>query len=71
MALGRDTFEDASDDMFHNLEKGSKAEMVLDLLYLSEPDQLVLFPVNIDMFKARQRRRVRVEAVILPVLLTN
>ena len=39
-ALGKDTLEDASDDMFHNLEKGSKAEMALELLYLSEPDQL-------------------------------
>ena len=33
-ALGKDTLEDASDDMFHNLEKGSKAEMALELLYL-------------------------------------
>ena len=39
-ALGRDTLEDASIDMFANLEKGSKAEMALELLYLSEPDQL-------------------------------
>ena len=26
--------------MFDNLEKGSKAEMALELLYWSEPDQL-------------------------------
>ena len=39
-ALGKDTLEGASDDMFRNLEKGSKAEMALELLYLSEPDQL-------------------------------
>ena len=39
-ALGKDTLKDASDDMFRNLEKGSKAEMALELLYLGEPDQL-------------------------------
>ena len=39
-ALRKDTLEDASDDMFRNLEKGSKAEMALELLYLGEPDQL-------------------------------
>ena len=39
-ALGKDTLEDASNDMFGNLEKGSKAEMALELLYRSEPDQL-------------------------------
>ena len=39
-ALGKDTLDDASSDMFHNLEKGSKAEMALELLYLSEPDQI-------------------------------
>ena len=39
-ALGKDTLEDASNDMFGNLEKGSKAEMALDLFYRSEPDQL-------------------------------
>ena len=39
-ALGEETLEDASKEMFANLEKGSKAEMALDLLYLSEPDQL-------------------------------
>ena len=39
-ALGKDTLEDASTDMFCNLEKGSKAEMALELLYRSEPDQL-------------------------------
>ena len=39
-SLGKDTLEDASNDMFCNLEKGSKAEMALELLYRSEPDQL-------------------------------
>ena len=39
-ALEKDTLEDANNDMFANLEKGSKAEMALELLYLSEPDQL-------------------------------
>ncbi len=39
-SLGKDTLEDAANDMFSNLEKGSKAEMALELLYLSEPDQL-------------------------------
>ena len=40
-ALGQDTLEGASIDMFGDLEKGSKAEMALELLYRSEPDQLV------------------------------
>ena len=39
-ALGQDTLEDASKDMFCNLEKGSKAEMALDLLYRTDPNQL-------------------------------
>ena len=39
-SLGKDTLEDAANDMFRNLEKGSKAEMALELLYRSEPDQL-------------------------------
>ena len=39
-SLGKDTLEDAANDMFRNLEKGSKAEMALELLYLSDPDQL-------------------------------
>ena len=39
-ALEKDTLEDANNDMFDNLEKGSKAEMALELLFLSEPDQL-------------------------------
>lgn len=39
-ALKKDTLEEACDDMFTNLEKGSKAEMALELLYLSEPGQL-------------------------------
>ena len=39
-ALGKDSLEDASNDMFSDLEKGSKAELALELLYRSEPDQL-------------------------------
>ena len=39
-SLERDTLEDAAADMFLKLEKGSKAEMALELLYLSEPEQL-------------------------------
>jgi len=39
-ALGKDTLEDASRDMFPNLEKGSKAEMALELLYLNDPQRL-------------------------------
>lgn len=39
-ALKKDTLEDACKAMFASLEKGSKAEMALELLYLSEPDQL-------------------------------
>lgn len=39
-ALDKDTLEEASNAMFANLEKGSKAEMALELLYLSEPDKL-------------------------------
>lgn len=39
-ALEKDTLEDASKDMFDSLEKGSKAEMALELLYLSEPSQV-------------------------------
>ncbi len=39
-ALEKDTLEDANNDMFDNLEKGSKAEMALELLHLSEPSQI-------------------------------
>ena len=39
-ALEKDTLEDASKDMFDSLEKGSKAEMALELLYLTEPSQV-------------------------------
>jgi predicted ATP-dependent endonuclease of OLD family len=45
-ALGKATLADARKDMFDNLEKGSKAEMALELLYLSEPGE-VLPPVYI------------------------
>lgn len=41
-ALGMNALEDASQHMFDNLEKGSKAEMALELLYLTEPDELKL-----------------------------
>ena len=39
-SLRKETLEDALNDMFRNLEKGSKAELALELLYRSEPDQL-------------------------------
>ena len=39
-ALGKDTLEAAGNDIFCSLEKGSKAEMALELLYQSELDQL-------------------------------
>ena len=39
-ALRRDTLEAACSEMFANLEKGSKAEMALELLYLTDPEQL-------------------------------
>ena len=39
-ALGKDTLENASKDMFTNLKKGSKAEMALELLYLTEPNEV-------------------------------
>ena len=39
-ALEKDTLEDASKEMFTNLEKGSKAEMALELLYLTEPGKV-------------------------------
>jgi len=45
-ALGKATLADACKDMFDNLEKGSKAEMALELQYLSEPGE-VLPPVYI------------------------
>ncbi|HSW65080.1 MAG TPA: AAA family ATPase [Dissulfurispiraceae bacterium] len=45
-ALGKATLAAARKDMFENLKKGSKAEMALELLYLSEPDK-VLPPVYI------------------------
>jgi len=45
-ALGKATLADACKDMFDNLEKGSKDEMALELLSLSEPGE-VLPPVYI------------------------
>lgn len=40
IALEKDTLEEACMDMFKNLEKGSKAEMALELLYLTEPSKV-------------------------------
>jgi len=40
-ALGKDTLKEASKEMFKNLWKGSKAEMALELFYLTEPSELV------------------------------
>ena len=39
-ALGKETLNDASADMFNSLETGSKAEMALELFYLTEPSDL-------------------------------
>jgi len=39
-ALKKDTLKDAHKDMFTSLEKGSKAEMALELLYLTEPGKV-------------------------------
>ncbi len=39
-ALGKDTLPEASKEMFENLGTGSKAEMALELLYLTEPKKL-------------------------------
>lgn len=39
-ALGKGTLEEASKDMFASLETGSKAEMALELLYLTEPEKV-------------------------------
>ncbi len=39
-ALGKDALEDARKEMFANLEKGSKGEMALELLYLTEPEKV-------------------------------
>ena len=39
-ALRKDTLEEASKGMFDSLAKGSKAEMALELLYRSEPDEV-------------------------------
>jgi len=40
-ALGKDTLIDASKEMFEGLGKGSKAEMALELFYLTDPSDLV------------------------------
>ncbi len=39
-ALGKDTLSETSNEMFKSLETGSKAEMALELLYLTEPSKL-------------------------------
>ncbi|HDH04523.1 MAG TPA: hypothetical protein ENH01_02245 [Nitrospirae bacterium] len=39
-ALGKDTLNDASKAMFDDLGTGSKAEMALELFYLTEPSEL-------------------------------
>jgi len=39
-ALGKDTLSEASKEMFDSLGAGSKAEMALELLYLTEPSEL-------------------------------
>ncbi len=39
-ALGNDTLREASKEMFDSLGTGSKAEMALELLYLTEPSKL-------------------------------
>ncbi|MBW6474418.1 MAG: AAA family ATPase [Anaerolineaceae bacterium] len=39
-ALGKDTLNNATKEMFDNLGKGSKAEMALELLYLTDPSAL-------------------------------
>jgi predicted ATP-dependent endonuclease of OLD family len=40
-ALGKDTLNEASKEMFESLGTGSKAEMALELFYLTEPSDLV------------------------------
>ena len=39
-ALGKDTLREASKEMFDSLGTGSKAEMALELLYLTEPSKI-------------------------------
>jgi len=39
-AIGKDTLNETSEEMFNSLRTGSKAEMALELLYLTEPSQL-------------------------------
>ena len=39
-ALGKATLNEACKEMFENLRVGSKAEMALELLYLTEPSEL-------------------------------
>jgi len=40
-ALSKSTLTDVTRDMFDALEKGKKAEMALELLYLKEPKELI------------------------------
>jgi hypothetical protein len=39
-AMEKETLEEAHVEMFSNLQKGSKAEMALELLYLTDPEQV-------------------------------
>ena len=39
-ALGKDTLCEACKEMFNSLKTGSKAEMALELLYLTEPSKI-------------------------------
>jgi hypothetical protein len=39
-AIGKDTLNETSKEMFDSLRTGSKAEMALELLYLTEPSQM-------------------------------
>lgn len=39
-ALGKDTLKEAAEKIFDGLRKGSKAEMALELLYLTEPSEV-------------------------------
>ena len=63
-AMEKKTLEEAHVEMFSNLQKGSKAEMALELLYLTDPEQ-VTPPVYISdglrwLEKALDARKVDV-----------
>lgn len=67
-ALGRDTLENARKEMVGNLEKGSKAEMALELLYLIEPKELKTPGYIFDGLKwleeALEKRKQDVEVTV-------